>query len=203
MILIITDPRAPFKLGNSRRAAFFANAAFTRPRTPPTIPDMPTPEFHAHFMRLALREAAKAAEAGEVPAGCVIVQKPQHPDTPLAAVKVLGRAHNQTEMLKDATAHAEMIALTQAASALGDWRLTDTVLYVTKEPCSMCAGAIVLARVPLVVWGVSDPKRGGHTVFSILNHPGLNHRPELLAGVLEAECRDLLQRFFRARREEA
>ncbi len=163
---------------------------------------MLTPEFHAHFMRLALREAARAAEAEEVPTGCIIVQKPKAPDLPLAAVKVLARAHNQTELLKDATAHAEMIALTQASAALGDWRLTDTILYVTKEPCSMCAGAIVLARVPLVVWGVSDPKRGGHTVFSILNHPGLNHRPELLPGVLEAECRDILQTFFRARREE-
>ncbi len=164
---------------------------------------MLTPEFHAHFMRLALREAAKAAQAGEVPTGCVIVQKPQTLDMPLAAVKVLARAHNQTELLKDATAHAEIIALTQASSALGDWRLTGTILYVTKEPCSMCAGAIVLARVPLVVWGLSDPKRGGHSVFSILNHPGLNHRPELLPGVLEAESRDLLQCFFRSRREEA
>ena len=164
---------------------------------------MLTPEFHAYFMRLALREAAKAAEAGEVPTGCVIIRKPQVLDQPLAAVKVLARAHNQTELLKDATAHAEMIALTQASAAVGDWRLTDTVLYVSKEPCPMCAGAIVLARVPLVVWGVSDPKRGGHTVFSILNHPGLNHRPERLTGVLETECRDLLQSFFRARREEA
>ena len=163
---------------------------------------MLTPEFHSHFMRLALREAAKAAEAGEVPAGCVIVQEPQALDRPLAAVKVLARAHNQTELLKDATAHAEMIALTQAASALGDWRLTGTVLYVTKEPCAMCAGAIVLARVPLVVWGVSDPKRGGHSVFSILNHPGLNHRPELVTGVEEAACKAILQDFFRARREE-
>ena len=163
---------------------------------------MLTTDFHDHFMRLALREAARAADAGEVPTGCVIVQKPQTPELPLAAVKVLARAHNQTELLKDATAHAEMIALTQASAALGDWRLTDTVLYVTKEPCSMCAGAIVLARVPLVGWGVSDPKRGGHTVFSILNHPGLNHRPELLTGVLEPECRNILQSFFRARREE-
>ena len=163
---------------------------------------MLTSEFHDYFMRLALREATRAADAGEVPAGCVIVRKPQTPDLPFAAVKVLARAHNQTEMLKDATAHAEMIALTQASAALGDWRLTDTVLYVTKEPCPMCAGAIVLARVPLVVWGVSDPKRGGHTVFSILNHPGLNHRPELLTGVLEPECRSLLQSFFRTRREE-
>lgn len=164
---------------------------------------MLTPDFHATFMRLALREAAKAAEAGEVPTGCVIVQQPKTPDLPLAAVKVLARAHNQTELLKDATAHAEMIALTQASAALGDWRLTDTVLYVTKEPCAMCAGAIILARVPLVVWGASDPKRGGHTVFSILNHPGLNHRPDLLKGVLETECREMLQSFFRARREEA
>ena len=151
-------------------------------------------------MRLALREAAKAAEAEEVPTGCVIIRQPESPDVPLAAVKVLARAHNQTELLKDATAHAEMIALTQAASALGDWRLTNTILYVTKEPCAMCAGAIVLARVPLVVWGLSDPKRGGHSVFSILNHPGLNHRPELLAGVLEPECRGTLQDFFRERR---
>ena len=163
---------------------------------------MLTPEFHAYFMRLALREAAKAAEAGEVPAGCVIVRRPHAPDQPLAAVPVLARAHNQTELLKDATAHAEMIALTQASAALGDWRLSDTVLYVTKEPCPMCAGAIVLARIPLVVWGVSDPKRGGHSVFSILNHPNLNHRPEILTGVLEPECRALLQEFFRARREE-
>ncbi len=164
---------------------------------------MLTPEFHSYFMRLALREAAKAAEAGEVPTGCVIVQQPRTLDQPLAAVKVLARAHNQTELLKDATAHAEMIALTQASAALGDWRLTGTVLYVTKEPCSMCAGAIVLARVPLVVWGLSDPKRGGHSVFSILNHPGLNHRPELLTGVEEDSCRTVLQDFFRARRDEA
>ena len=164
---------------------------------------MLTPEFHAYFMRLALREAAKAAEAEEVPAGCVIIRKPPSLDQPLAAVHVLARAHNQTELLKDATAHAEMIALTQASAALGDWRLSDAILYVTKEPCPMCAGAIVLARVPLVVWGVSDPKRGGHTVFSILNHPGLNHRPEVLAGVLEPECRSLLQGFFRERRSAA
>ena len=164
---------------------------------------MLTPEFHDYFMRLALREAAKAAEDGEVPTGCVIVKKPQTLDLPFAAVKVLARAHNQTEMLKDATAHAEMIALTQASAALGDWRLTDTILYVTKEPCSMCAGAIVLSRVPLVVWGLSDPKRGGHSVFSILNHPGLNHRPEILTGVLEPECREILQTFFRSRREES
>ena len=192
-----TTPRRP------DAAAFPApprTLGFTSAHRPPTMPPMLTADFHAYFMRLALREAARAAEAEEVPAGCVIVQKPASPDLPLAAVKVLARAHNQTEMLKDATAHAEMIALTQASAARGDWRLTDTILYVTKEPCPMCAGAIVLARVPLVIWGVSDPKRGGHTVFSILNHPGLNHRPEVIEGVMEAECRDLLQEFFRSRR---
>ncbi len=158
------------------------------------------PDFHDYFMRLALREAAAAAEAGEVPTGCVIIKRPLPPDRPLAAVKVLARAHNQTETLKDATAHAEMIALTQASAALGDWRLTDTILYVTKEPCSMCAGAIILARVPLVVWGVTDPKRGGHSVFSILNHNGLNHRAEIICNVLEQECLALLQSFFHERR---
>ncbi|MDD4102475.1 MAG: nucleoside deaminase [Kiritimatiellae bacterium] len=159
-----------------------------------------TPEFHAHCMRLALRQAGAAAEVGEVPTGCVIIKRPESADRPLAAVKVLARAHNQTETLKDATAHAEMIALTQASAALGDWRLTDTVMYVTKEPCPMCAGAIVLARVPFVVWGVSDPKRGGHTVFSILDHQGLNHRPQIIRDVLEQECRAMLQGFFRSRR---
>jgi len=178
------------------------NTPLHPPALQPTIGVMLTPEFHAYFMRLAIREAAKAAEAEEVPAGCVIIQEPQSPSLPLAAVKVLARAHNQTELLNDSTAHAEMIALTQASSALGDWRLTGTILYVTKEPCPMCAGAIVLARIPLVVWGVSDPKRGGHSVFSILNHPNLNHRPEILTGVLEPECRTMLQEFFRARREE-
>lgn len=159
-----------------------------------------TSEFHSYFMRLALREAVAAAEAGEVPTGCVIIRRPETAARPLAAVKVLARAHNQTEILKDATAHAEMIALPQASAALGDWRLADTILYVTKEPCPMCAGAIILARVPLVVWGVSDPKRGGHTVFSILDHHGLNHRPEIIRDVLENECRALLQNFFRERR---
>ena len=158
--------------------------------------------FHEHFMRLALREAARAAEAGEVPAGCVIVARPKDLLGPPAAAHVLARAHNQTELLKDPTAHAEMIAITQAAAAVCDWRLTDAILYVTKEPCPMCAGAIVLARIPLVVFGVPDPKRGGAvSVFNILAHPNLNHRPEIVSGVLEVECRDILQGFFRARRE--
>ncbi|MFA7172846.1 MAG: nucleoside deaminase [Kiritimatiellia bacterium] len=157
-------------------------------------------KFHNYFMSLALREAAKAAAAEEVPAGCVIIKKPESVELPLAAVNVIARAYNQSEMLKDATAHAEMIALTQASAALGDWRLTNTILYVTKEPCAMCAGAIVLARVPLVVWGLSDPKRGGHSVFSILNHSGLNHRPEIVTDVMEHECRTILQSFFSERR---
>lgn len=153
-------------------------------------------------MRLALREAAKAAASGEVPAGCVIVDRPADPQAPPAAAHVLARAHNQTELLKDPTAHAETIAITQAAAARQDWRLTDSILYVTKEPCPMCAGAIVLARVSMVVWGVPDPLRGGASVFGILNHAKLNHRPEVVSGVLAEECRAQLQGFFRARRTE-
>jgi tRNA(adenine34) deaminase len=152
-------------------------------------------------MRLALREATRAAETGEVPAGCVIVARPADPLAPPLTTRVLARAHNQTELLKDPTAHAEMIAITQAAAAVRDWRLTDTILYVTKEPCPMCAGAIVLARIPIVVFGVPDPKRGGAiSVFNILAHPNLNHRPQVITGVLESECRAILQQFFRARR---
>lgn len=150
-------------------------------------------------MDMAIRQARVAAEAGEVPTGCVIVGPPRTAGS--ESRPVLGRAHNQVELLKDPTAHAEMIAITQAANALGDWRLQDTVLYVTKEPCAMCAGAIVLARVPVVVFGAADPLRGGAvSVFNILRHPQLNHRCEVIAGVREEECRALLQDFFRARR---
>ncbi len=162
-----------------------------------------TQTFHEHCMRLAMREAVKAAETGEVPAGCIIIARPTDPLAPPMSAHVLARAHNQTELLKDPTAHAEMIAITQAAAAVRDWRLLDTILYVTKEPCPMCAGAIVLARIPVVVFGVPDPKRGGAiSVFNILAHPNLNHRPEIIAGVLEHECRDLMQQFFRDRRQE-
>ena len=167
--------------------------------------------FDAYFMRMALREAEKAAADGEVPLGCVIVQpavrEPAHdghpavldPDPLLA--RILGRAHNQTEGLADATAHAEMLAMSAASAARGDWRLTGTRLYVTKEPCPMCAGGIVLARPDTVLWGVSDPKRGGGTVFGIFDHPGMNHHPEVVTGVLEAESVGILRDFFRARRE--
>jgi len=146
---------------------------------------------HDHYMQLALREAQLSVDNDEVPVGAIIIRDGA----------IIGRAHNQTELLKDPTAHAEMIAITQAASAIGDWRLTDTVLYVTKEPCPMCAGAIVLARIPVVVFGVADPLRGGAvSVFNILNHPQLNHRPEVIPGIMEISCRTMLQDFFRKKR---
>jgi tRNA(adenine34) deaminase len=145
------------------------------------------------YMRMALREAERAAEAGEVPCGAIIVKDGE----------IIGKAHNQTELLKDPTAHAEILAITQAAAALENWRLTDAVMYVTKEPCPMCAGAIVLARLKKVVWAVDDPKRGGaRSKFEILDHADLNHRVEIQTGVLEAECKSLLQGFFRERRKE-
>ena len=141
-------------------------------------------------MRAALRQALQAAEAGEVPVGAAIY-KDGH---------LVAQAHNQVELLKDPTAHAEILAITQAASALGDWRLEGTVLYVTKEPCPMCAGAIVLARIPLVVWGMTDPLRGGASAFHITQHPALNHHVDHLSGVLEEDCSRIIKEFFKARR---
>lgn len=153
----------------------------------------PGMEIHEARMRMALRQAKQAAEAGEVPVGAVIYN----------GGELAGQAWNQTQLLKDPTAHAEMLAITQAASAAGDWRLTDSILYVTKEPCPMCAGAIVLARIPLVVWGMSDPLRGGAVSrFQILQSAELNHRAEVLTGVLEEECTTLVKAFFRKRRAE-
>ena len=156
--------------------------------------------FDEHFMRMALREAEKAALDGEVPTGCVIVEEPENPEAAPFEARILGRAHNQTEGLIDATAHAEMLALTQAFQATGNWRLTKARLYVTKEPCPMCAGAIILARVKTVIWGVSDSKRGGGTEFNIFEHPGINHHPEVITGLLEEESKAILQNFFRSRR---
>ena len=148
---------------------------------------------HEARMRMALRQARLAAEAGEVPVGAVIFN----------GGELAGQAWNQTQLLKDPTAHAEMLAITQAASAAGDWRLVDSILYVTKEPCPMCAGAIVLARIPLVVWGMSDPLRGGAVSrFQILQSAELNHRAEVLTGVLKAECTAIIQEFFQKRRAE-
>ena len=175
-----------------------------RPAAPTPAPaSTPAPvftEFDAFFMRMALREAEKAASDGEVPTGCVIVEEPSSPDASPSSVRILGRAHNQAEGLVDSTAHAEILALSSAFQACGNWRLTGTRMYVTKEPCPMCAGAIALARIPKVVWGVSDPKRGGGSVFGVFSHPGMNHHPQTASGLLEDECRDILQRFFRSRR---
>lgn len=146
---------------------------------------------HVERMRRALRQAALAAEAGEVPVGAVIYH----------GERLVAQAFNQTRTLRDPTAHAEMLAITQAAAAVGDWRLLDCTLYVTMEPCPMCAGAIVLARIPQVVWGAPDPQRGGAvSCFNILDSPRLNHRPALLSGILQEECAALLLDFFHARR---
>ncbi|MHC4777014.1 MAG: tRNA adenosine(34) deaminase TadA [Planctomycetota bacterium] len=143
-------------------------------------------------MLQALMEARKAGDAGEVPVGCVIVD---------SSGGVIGKAHNQRELLRDPTAHAEMIAITQASEALSSWRLLDTILYVTLEPCAMCAGAIVLARIPRVIIGALDPKAGAAgSVLDILNHPKLNHRPEVVTGVLAEECAAELKGFFEERR---
>ena len=143
------------------------------------------------YMRMALREAELASAEGEVPCGAVIVLNGE----------VIGKAHNQTETLNDPTAHAEVLAITQATQAVGNWRLNDAVMYVTKEPCPMCAGALVLARVDRVVWGVSDPARGGQSHFGILQSKVLNHLPELTEDVLPEETRGLLQTFFKERRD--
>jgi tRNA(adenine34) deaminase len=144
------------------------------------------------FMGEALRQAARAYEAEEVPVGAIVVREG----------RIIARAFNQVELLKDATAHAEMLALTQAEEAVGDWRLTDCSLYVTKEPCPMCAGASVLARVERVIFGASDVKAGAAgSALNLLQFPGLNHHCAITAGVRQAECRDLLQNFFAEQRQ--
>ena len=144
-----------------------------------------------YFMGEALRLAAKAYEAEEVPVGAVIVREG----------RIIARGFNQVELLKDATAHAEMLALTSAQEAAGDWRLNDCTLYVTKEPCPMCAGAIVHCRVGRVVFGVGDPKAGAAGgALNLLQFPTLNHRSIITPGVRETECRTLLQGFFEEQR---
>ncbi len=151
-----------------------------------------------YFMGEALRQARAAFDAEEVPVGSVIVRA-REGTTPL----IIARAFNQVELLKDATAHAEILAITQAAHAVGDWRLEDCTMFVTKEPCPMCAGAIVLARLRRLVYGVADPKSGGAgSVFDITGQGGLNHKVEVVAGVKETEARQLLQEFFRVRRRD-
>src|SRR5207245_5975649 len=145
------------------------------------------PPGDEYFMREALRQALKAGKADEVPVGAVIVR----------AGKIIARAYNQVELLKDATAHAEMLALTQAEAAVGDWRLVDCDLYVTKEPCVMCAGALVHVRIQRVVFGCADPKAGaaGGTM-NLLQTQVLNHRCEITPGVLQNECAAILQSFL-------
>ena len=142
-------------------------------------------------MREALRMAEAALAHDEVPVGCLIVHDG----------RIVGRAHNQREMLQDPTAHAEMIAITQAAEALGSWRLTGCTLYVTLEPCAMCAGAMVLARLDRLVFGAGDPKAGAvESVFKLLEEPRLNHRIKVTAGVRREECGAILTQFFRKKR---
>ena len=145
-----------------------------------------------YFMREALRQAGKAFAAEEVPVGAVIVREGT----------IIARAWNQVELLKDATAHAEMLAITQAEAEVGDWRLTDCDLYVTKEPCPMCAGAIVHARLRRVIFGCGDAKGGAAGgLLNLLQMPGLNHRSEITPGVLADECAALLKEFFTVRRK--
>ena len=144
-----------------------------------------------YFMRLALREAARASEHDDVPIGAVLVREGE----------VIGAGHNEREVRADPTAHAEMIALREAARSLRSWRVLDTVMYVTLEPCAMCAGAIVLARVPRVVFGAADPKAGAAgSALDVLGEPRLNHRPQVQSGLLAEECAALLRAFFATRR---
>jgi len=152
--------------------------------------DSPSDDY---FMHEALRQAQKAYAAGEVPVGAVVVREG----------RIIARAYNQIELLKDATAHAEMLALTQAEAAVGDWRLTDCDLYVTKEPCPMCAGALVHTRIRRLIFGCADPSAGAAgSVMNLLQMPALNHRCDITSGVLQNECSVILQDFFRKRRHQ-
>jgi tRNA(adenine34) deaminase len=151
-------------------------------------PNLPT---DVDFMREALRLAEKAFAKEEVPVGAVVAREG----------RIIARAYNQVELLKDATAHAEMLAITEAEAALGDWRLNDCDLYVTKEPCAMCAGALVHVRMRRVIFGCADERSGAAgSMVNLLQMPGLNHRCDVTTGVLREECAALLQTFFRARR---
>jgi tRNA(adenine34) deaminase len=149
-------------------------------------------DMHEHFMQQAIREAEQAFREDEVPVGAVIV----HND------RIVGAAHNQREQLRDPTAHAEMIAITQAAESLRSWRLDGCTMYVTLEPCPMCAGAILLARMPLLVYGATDPKAGSvDSLFHLLNDPRLNHRVQVIPHVLAVQCGEILSRFFQGKRQ--
>jgi tRNA(adenine34) deaminase len=157
------------------------------------MPDEPIIDLQSdhYFMGEALREAVRAYSREEVPIGAIVVR----------AGRIIARGYNQVELLKDATAHAEMLALTAAEEAVGDWRLTDCTLYVTKEPCPMCAGAIVHTRLARVVYGAPDPKGGAAgSAMNLLQFPTLNHKCDITTGVRDAECRQLLQTFFAEQR---
>jgi tRNA(adenine34) deaminase len=144
-----------------------------------------------YFMRLALREAERALEHDDVPVGAVVVREGE----------LVGAGHNERELRQDPSAHAELLAIREAARAVGSWRLLGSVLYVTLEPCAMCAGAIVLGRVPRVVYGAADPKAGAAgSVLDVLAEPRLNHRPEVAGGLLADDCAALLRAFFASRR---
>ena len=148
-------------------------------------------DLHKVFMKMALEQAEQAYELGEVPVGAIITHQG----------RVVAAAHNQREQLKDATAHAEMIAITQACEAMEGWRLADCALYVTLEPCPMCAGAIMNARIPQVIFGAADPKGGAVvSVLKLLSDARLNHRSEIFQGIMADQCGELLSRFFRSRR---
>jgi tRNA(adenine34) deaminase len=155
------------------------------------VPELTPPGLDEAWMRAAIEEAARALDHDDVPVGAVVVHEGE----------VIGAGHNERELRQDPTAHAEMIALRAAAGHLGSWRLLDCTLYVTLEPCAQCAGAIVLGRVPRVVYGTADAKAGAAgSVLDILAEPRLNHRPQVAGGVLAAECAALLVDFFRSRR---
>lgn len=150
------------------------------------------PDDHQFWMNQALREARRAAEEGEVPVGAVIVHNSM----------VVGRGYNRPEGLHDATAHAEILAIGAASETLGDWRLEDCAIYVTLEPCPMCAGAIVQARIPLLVYGASDPKAGAcGTLYNITNDPRLNHQVEVISGVMQDDSTFMLKEFFKRLRK--
>lgn len=153
---------------------------------------MPLTSPHEYYMRQALREAELALSENEVPIGAVIVRDG----------RVIAAAHNQREQLHDPTAHAEMVAITQAASQIGDWRLERCALYVTLEPCPMCAGAILQARLPLVIFGATDPKAGAvQSLYQLLNDQRLNHRCQVISGILADHCGGMLTNFFQAQRK--
>ena len=147
---------------------------------------------HEHFMQHAFRQAVAAGEIDEAPVGAVIVRGQQ----------IIGAAHNLCQQLRDPTAHAEMMAITQAAESVGDWRLEDCILYVTLEPCPMCAGAILQARIPMVVFGATDPKGGAvGSLYNLLDDERMNHRAEVVQGIMAQQCGGILTEFFQAKRK--